>query len=253
MFKFASGVLALLAVGAAQAAEVPKRLTSDSRLGELTYGSNQVFLVRVREGVATHIVLDRDEKIVSSAPGQSADCRNEAAAWCIVANVGANSLYVKARHPAAGSNNLELVTDKRLYSFEFVRNVDAMYRITFLYPDAKASHVAAARGGASATCNWSYSMAVQPGSADMAPLAAFDDGTSTYLVMPDDQMPQVFTMSANGVEYPLAVRKRGARLLVLPQVGHAFTVRRGAKQFRLWNERADARASQPAPCPPILV
>jgi type IV secretion system protein VirB9 len=105
----------------AQGAELPHPLDNDKRLGELLYHRDQVFQIPVGADVATHIVLENGERIISSAPGAPADCRSDAAQWCIVANVGSADIFVKPKSAASLSNNLELVTNRRLYSLHFVQ------------------------------------------------------------------------------------------------------------------------------------
>ena len=138
------------------AAEIyPKALAADSRMGELAYDPEQVFSIETKRGIATHIILDPKERIISSAAGSVADCQRQETDWCIVAQVGANELYVQPRTVNARRNNLQLTTSLRRYTFEFVQSTDSdskrtpWFRVTFRHvptnPPASAPHQAAPR------------------------------------------------------------------------------------------------------------
>lgn len=232
-----------------QAAEVPRSLPADPRIGELAYDASQVFLITVGQGVATHIVLAPDEKILVSAAGAPADCRQEGTAWCIAATVGANEFFVQPRQAAALRNNLQLATNLRRYSFDFVQeaNRPPFYRVTFRYPEAVPA-AAAARPPAPAQCNWSYSMQAAAGSQAIAPLAVFDDGRQTYVLLPPDAAaPEILGLSSPAV-LPAAVIQPGSRLLAMPGVGSGFRLRDGWRTVTVWNEGVSNPAGA-GPCP----
>lgn len=245
---------ALVISSAVNAAETPKPFPTDSRLGELNYDRNQVFQIRVAKGIATHIILGPDEKIVRSAPGMPADCRQESSDWCIVANTGANEIFVQPRTASATTNNLELTTDLRRYSFDFVqatqRAGDAWYRVTFRYEgisDGDAGRVAKGAFGGKA-CNWNYSMSRGHGTAGFAPLAVFDDGNETFLLMPPDRPIPKLRDGADGAGLRRLPGMTDDRLLVLAGIHDKFLIESGASSFTIWNEGSTTHAPRVA-CP----
>ena len=104
--------MGLLAGASAQA--------GDARLREVRYDPRQVITAPVRVGVVTDVVLDADESISDVAAGQSADCARAQARWCVSVQPGGHHLFIEPRAGATGSNNLAVVTDKRVHSFRFV-------------------------------------------------------------------------------------------------------------------------------------
>jgi type IV secretion system protein VirB9 len=252
MRKFVMVVLASALVTGARAVETPARLAGDSRLGELTYSPDQIFQIPVKKGVATHVILGADESIVASAPGQPSDCRDDRSEWCIVSNVGASDFYVRVNADKAASNNLELKTTKRLYSFHFVQNgASPMFRVRFKFPAQAAEEARAAADPAPAkpkivaqapesrSCNWQYSMQVSRGSSGIAPLAAFDDGSNTYLMFgPSVPLPQVYAVAIDGEETLVRARRSAGNVAVLPGIGSAFLLRQDDFAVAVWNDGA---------------
>lgn len=229
------------------AAEPQTALKPDNRLSELVYDSKQVFQIRVRKGTATHIVLGAGEKIILSAPGWPADCRDASADWCISAPVGASDLFIKPKISALGSNNLQLKTNKRLYSFELVQQGEApQFRVTFRYPEECAAPAAPAAPLAemgqlmtteAGLYNWRYTMQAQPGSSPIAPVLAYDDGQFTYLKFADGQaIPELFVLGVANWEWPLAPLSNEGGVVKIPLLEQALVLRRNQLVVGLWNE-----------------
>lgn len=143
-------VMLLISAGLNQAlaAVDPKPLPADTRMGELIYDADQIFRIHSALGIATHIILAPGEKIVSSAAGQPADCRLKESDWCIVALVGTDELYIQPRLAGPARNNLQLTTNLRRYSFEFIHAPRAgeaapfWFRVTFRYPGQRLAATA---------------------------------------------------------------------------------------------------------------
>ena len=102
----------------ALAATVPDPSPDDARIRVVKFKPNDVTVVRVQRGVATRIMLERDEKIEIPVVGLSSDCAREADEWCISAIPGSNQIFVRPRDNSV-RNNMELHTNKRDYSFVF--------------------------------------------------------------------------------------------------------------------------------------
>jgi type IV secretion system protein VirB9 len=265
MKKFLFLIFGIAAASPGLALEVPKALSTDSRLREVVYSPNQVFQITVRKGVATHIVLDRNEKILKAAPGFGADCGKPEMTWCIVADAGDNSIHVKPKSAANEPNNLEITTDKRLYSFDFViakskiRDSDSMFRVTFKYPeeeakvDAKAKAAedqkeAIAKGLASKPQpkNWNYAMQVLPGSDGIAPSMAYDDGRFTYLKFPNNrEMPEIFAIAPDGSESLTNSHIEEGDTVVIHRVYKRLVLRLSKQIVGIWNDSYDADGVAP--------
>jgi type IV secretion system protein VirB9 len=135
------------------AADLPGAGPNDARIRSIVYKPNEVTVVRVQRGVVTRIVLESDEKIVIPVVGLSADCSRELDEWCISAIAGSNQIFVRPRDNAT-SNNMELHTSKRDYSFVFELVPDSVsraktsgpnapfFRVVFDYPKPKLPTVA---------------------------------------------------------------------------------------------------------------
>lgn len=210
---------------------------ADGRLAELAYDKNQVFQIKVKRNIATRIVLEPGEHIISSATGFPSDCKKEDADWCVVAKVGDDTLFVKPKNRAQGTNNLELTTDKRIYSLELVTVKDATgelanYRVDFRYPDARPGTVAAG------PWQWDYTMQQLPGSTALAPSLAFDDGHQTRLKFPiKAELPAIFAVDPNGTESRLPLRIDDEGFVVLDSVVADLVLRQGPHAVRIWKGR----------------
>ena len=152
MIKFACTVPLLAAAlfcGSSFAADLPGAGPNDARIRTIVFKPNDVTLIRVQRGVVTRIMLEADEKIVIPVVGLSSDCSKELDEWCISAMPGSNQIFVRPRDNAR-SNNMELHTSKRDYSFIFELVADGVshgkskpgpnapfFRVVFDYPKPK--------------------------------------------------------------------------------------------------------------------
>ena len=152
MIKFACTVPLLAAAlfcGSSFAADLPGAGPNDARIRTIVFKPNDVTLIRVQRGVVTRIMLEADEKIVIPVVGLSSDCAKDADEWCISAMPGSNQIFVRPRDNAR-SNNMELHTSKRDYSFIFELVADGVshgkskpgpnapfFRVVFDYPKPK--------------------------------------------------------------------------------------------------------------------
>jgi type IV secretion system protein VirB9 len=238
-------VLAVLS-SHAYALDVPKSSPNDTRVRYVLYKEDDVVNVSVALGVATRIILGLDETIVESGAGFPSDCDVLSHEWCIKAIKGSRQIYVKPR-TGATSNNLELQTTKRDYSFKFTmtkgaeRSTDAYYRIVFQYAlplpagelrlgadapqdyarfiatDSKEKSSSAPKIESPLVRNADYSrLKGEAKDESIVPAAVFDDGRFTYFKFPKNQeAPVVFFVDENREE--VAVKGHSVRLLVDPQ------------------------------------
>lgn len=108
----------VFAASSVHALDVPAPSSSDPRIRVVTYKSDDVILVKVQRGVVTRILLEPGEQILIPVVGLSSNCEEVNDEWCISAIQGSNQIFVRPRD-GARSNNMELHTNKRDYSFAF--------------------------------------------------------------------------------------------------------------------------------------
>lgn len=266
----------LLAVTAASlasgafAADTPAPSTGDSRVRYVTYDRDQVTRVQVRVGTVSRVILGDDERILVSASGMSADCQNPDSLWCIRADVDTHEIWVKPK-PGARCNNLELRTDRRDYSIEFVVDLPAkgkqapaaMYRVIYRYPVelppmsalmAQAAAVpqineaAVLKGRLDSKPiprNWKYTQKAKKGSDDIKPSLVFDDGRFTYFrFAANREVPTIFYIDPSGAEARVNYHMEGD-LAVVERTGKRFVLRLGSSVVGIWNDgfSADGVAS----------
>ena len=261
----------VLAVWAASAKSAADGQAGDPRLRELQYDSRAVVTVPVKRGVVTLVVLDDDESITEVAAGLGGDCTKTEAAWCVAAQPGGRTLFVKAKSSASAPNNLAVVTDRRTHSFRFVVLADSdpkmpVYRLMVKAPAARPApparlalrdaaplmalpavppppsprEVVAQRLQAKAQVrNANYSVAEGSGSEDIVPTLVFDDGRFTYFRFPGNrEVPAVFHVLGDGSETLVNARMEDD-LLVVDRVSRRLVLRSGSAVVGVWNEAFD--------------
>lgn len=240
------------------AAIKPQALPSDVRLGEFIYDVDQIFLVQTAKDIATHIILAPDEKIISSALGVPADCRVALSEWCVVAHVGASELFVQPRTAKPARNNMQLTTNLRRYSFEFVQSATIdkdvpLYRVTFRYapggqPPGRSGSLSSPRL-AGQSCNWNYSILNNAGAARVAPLAVFDNGRDTFLILPPgNPAPELLAEHGQGRLTTVSGISAG-KVMQLAGLHSAFTLRTALSETTISN---DGTGSSTGVCPQWL-
>jgi type IV secretory pathway VirB9-like protein len=226
-------------------------MPQDARMGELLYDADQVFHIQTAKGTATHIILGPEEKIVSSAAGIPSDCSRQGSEWCFVAQVGANELFVQPRTAAPTRNNLQLTTNLRRYSFEFVQlpgqaDKAGWFRVTFRYTQ-EGGRAAAAPLASAQRCNWNYSMSNKLGASALAPLAVFDNGRDTFLMLAQGSaVPGIDGLTGSETLQSVPGKANG-RIMMLPGVRQSFAIRSASSRLVVWNEGGTQPAN--ASCP----
>jgi type IV secretion system protein VirB9 len=253
---------------------------ADPRLREVVYDPRAVVSVPVKRGVVTLVLLAADEAITEVASGLGGDCAKPEAAWCVAAQPGGRTLFVKAKSTASAPNNLAVVTDQRAHSFRFVVLADAdpklpVYRLVVKAPAAVAQparqaqvdlqpiasallalpavpppptpqHVVAERLLAKPpVMNTQYAVAEGTSSEDIVPTLVFDDGRFTYLRFPGNrEIPAVFHVLGDGSETLVNARME-EDLLVVDRVSRRLVLRAGSAVVGLWNEAFDLDGRPP--------
>lgn len=204
------------------------------------------------------------------AVGQGGDCSKADAVWCVAAQPGGRTLFVKAKSGADAPNNLAVVTDRRTHALRFMVLPDndrqqPVYRLSVKAPaQAKpASRLAlqdlaalsalppvppaptpqqlvAERLQAKPTVmNTQYSLAEGTGSQDIVPTLVYDDGRFTYLRFPGNrEVPAVFHVLVDGSETIVNARMEDDQLVV-DRVSRRLMLRAGSAVIGIWNEVFD--------------
>jgi type IV secretion system protein VirB9 len=262
--------LVSILVAAAIPAAVAGRQDGDPRLREVTYDPRAVVTVPVKRGVVSLVALDADEAITEVAAGLGGDCTKPEAAWCVVAQPGGRTVFVKPKSNATSANTLAVVTDRRTHAFRFEVLADAdpkppIYRLHVKAPARPA--VAAARPASpspsnlpplivqplvqpeelvaermqskSQVLNTQYSMAEGRNSDEIVPSLVFDDGRFTYMRFPGNrEVPAVFHVRSDGSETLINARMEDD-LLVVDRVSRRLMLRAGPSVVGLWNDAFD--------------
>ena len=249
---------------------------ADPRLREVVYDPRAVVTVPVKRGVVTLVVLDADEAITEVAAGLGGDCTKADSAWCVAAQPGGRSLFVKAKSTASAANTLAVVTDRRTHSFRFVVLADGdprppVYRLVVKAPARMAPPARLALRDAAPlmalpvvppppsphqvvaerlqakpqVMNTQYSIAEGAGSQDIVPTLVYDDGRFTYLRFPGNrEVPAVFHVLGDGSETLVNARMEDD-LLVVDRVSRRLMLRAGSAVVGLWNEAFDLDGKPP--------
>lgn len=236
-------VVALNIPFSVMALDKPLGSRQDNRIQYTVFKRNDVVLVRAAVGRATHIVLSPDEKVLEMVAGNSE-------AWEIVDR--RNNIYLKPKLDKANTNLL-LTTNKREYSFDLrvvgTRNAPT-YRLIFKYPQddiAKEAVMAEKRFIDSNlkkipsiyanNINANYTMQQGLNSDSFKPIAAFDDGTFTYIKIPRGKdMPNVFRVMDNGNEAIINSTVQDD-FLILEGVYQTMMIRANNAVIGLYNEK----------------
>ena len=247
---------------------------TDPRLRDVIYDPLAVVTVPVKRGMVTLVVFDPDEVITEVAVGQGGDCSKAEAVWCVAAQPGGRTLFVKAKSGADAPNNLAVVTDRRTYALRFVVLPDGdrqqpVYRLSVKAPsqpkpasgltpqDLAAlaalppvppaptpQQLVAERLQAKPTVmNTQYSLAEGDGSQDIVPTLVYDDGRFTYLRFPGNrEVPAVFHVLGEGSETLVNARMEDDQLVV-DRVSRRLMLRAGTAVVGIWNEAFDLEGS----------
>jgi type IV secretion system protein VirB9 len=250
----------------------------DPRLREVTYDGRAVITVPVKRGVVTLVQLDPDETITEVAAGLGGDCTKPDAAWCITAQPGGRTVFVKAKSQATAPNNLAVVTDRRTHAFRFVVLQDndpnpPVYRLLVKVPPARMAQAIPATPPPIArpavtlpptppdpppekvvserlrakpqVLNSAYSIAEGKDSDDIVPTLVFDDGRFTYFRYPGNrEVPAVFHVLGDGSETLVNARMEDD-LLVVDRVSRRLMLRAGSAVVGIWNDAFDIDGQPP--------
>ncbi|NCT81649.1 MAG: TrbG/VirB9 family P-type conjugative transfer protein [Comamonadaceae bacterium] len=262
-------LVSLLIVASIPAATATRH-DGDPRLREITYDPRSVVTVPVKRGIVSLVTLDADEAITEVAAGLGGDCVKPEAAWCVVAQPGGRTLFIKPKSGASAANTLAVVTDRRTHAFRFevLADDDPKPPVYRLHVKAQARQAVAAVRQTSLlgptlpplivqplplpaelvaermqtkpqVLNTQYSLAEGRNSDEIVPSLVFDDGRFTYMRFPGNrEVPAVFHVRSDGSETLINARMEDD-MLVVDRVSRRLMLRAGSSVVGLWNEAFD--------------
>ncbi len=236
-----AAAMALFLLGATSAypEALPRPGRTDARVRDVTYNRDNVTAIDATYGTSTMIELQPDEKIETLALGDSL-------AWKVEPNHKGDIIFVKPVDKQALSN-LNVVTDKRIYSFLLRSNtrppVQQIYAVRFRFPDddASAKLLAAAKERAAypnlkglniANANSDYGY---KGASANKPVAVFDDGTKTWFRF-EGETPAIYIVDGDRNESLVNFRTEGP-FVVVDKVSPQWTLRNGQDSTCIFNRR----------------
>lgn len=225
-------------MGSALAEATPRAGPNDARIRHIRFQKDQVVAIDATFGISTMIVFGDTEKIESIAVGDSVS-------WRVEPNKRGNIIFLKPVE-ANAATNMNVVTDKRLYSFVLKSNERPsraqVYKVRFRFPDDEAdarllnqaktlASMPNQRGFRRDRLNTSYAY---KGSEVAKPLVIFDDGTKTWFRF-SGEVPAIFIVDAERNESLVNYRREGEYLIV-DKVAYQWTVRNGDEVTCLFNQ-----------------
>lgn len=228
-----------LVSGPTLAEALPRPGRIDPRIRDVAYSRDNVVAIDATYGTSTMIVLQDNEKIETLALGDSI-------AWKVEPNRRGNIIFVKPVEKDAQSN-LNVVTDKRIYSFILRSNMrpptGQLYKVRFRFPDDEADgelmSLARERAAypnlkalniANANSDYGYK-----GSSANKPLAVFDDGAKTWFRF-EGETPAIYIVDNDRNESLVNFRTEGP-YVVVDKVSFQWTLRNGQESTCIFNRR----------------
>lgn len=246
-----AGLLALALVASVNGAQLPTPGKKDARIRFALYDPYDVVTIYTRAGLETHIVFDSDEKIVDMTGG-------DVDAWGVATKLARNGIFLKPAGELPDAN-LHVVTTKRTYSFDLKlarkpRGEVGFMTVFFRYPGADRAADAAVKdsaevrqlldAGAPAN-NRRYFV---QGSAELAPIEAWDDGRTTFLrFRARASIPAVYAVGGDGDAREQIVSTTVKNDVVqVAGVRRKMVLRIGREVACIFNDGFDAHAPRPA-------
>ena len=241
--------LAFAPAVSALAAQLPQPVKGDPRIRAVMYEPENVVTIYGRIGGDTMILFEKDEFVTDMSGGDT-----EAWALGVVALKNGISLKPKA---SVAATNINVVTTKRVYTFDMMlapKKQASFWRVHFRYPvipAAAPSPAVAAKERVDALMNTvpvarNRNYTVQ-GSSNVAPIEAWDDGSSTYLrFAANSTIPAVYSVREDGSEHLENFNGLPGDVLQIQGIKARFALRTGAVVACLFNEGFDAAGVRPA-------
>lgn len=210
---------------------VPGPCGTDPHIACAIYDPTESYEITYRPGEATVIVFEKGEKLDGTGMG-------DGKAWTV--GPAGNGFFFKQRAPKAATN-LILLTNKRSYVLKLIpvaKHEQAIWSLTFDYPDTRAKAAAAASvrsaearalleraGNTGGARNSDYDM---HGDMSLAPTSLWDDGRFTYFEFNTSRdLPQIYRVMEDGTEALVNPDDMRGPVLVVHDTAKGFNLRVG--------------------------
>lgn len=230
-YSFTALALAFgLSSAAVYAASTPQSSTYDSRIRDIMYNADDVVVIKGWVGASTLIKLEPGET-VSDIP-EAGLSLGDAGAWTLAVRGSNIFLKPKVQRDEEPETNINLVTNKRTYSFRLelaAKEPQSYYQVRFKYPAPVVPYKAPVvdRGPCSdGPKNLNYFMY---GDRSLAPVAAWDDGRFTCFRFPSSKaIPNVYRSDPdNEITEGMVAFHVKDDVLVVHEVAPEFRLRLG--------------------------
>ena len=248
----AAAFIGLTASATLCAQSTPMAYSTDSRIRHITYQDNNVVPIAGRTLTTTHIVFDKQERVLDIEGGDSA-------AWMVTYHPELpNMVFVKPTLLGSESN-MTVITNQHAYYFHLTSNKSLTtdlnaptYALKFDYPQTRltpikvvstrTSSAPSPKKPAPKRINAAYRFS---GSPQLLPLHVFDDGVFTYFELgTNSPAVAIFAVDdASGKESTVNVRRQG-KYLVVQRTAPQFTLRLGRISTSVFNTSEINRIQQ---------
>ena len=209
--------------------ETPRPGRADTRIRTVVYSKDNVVGLDATFGTSLLVVLEPDEKIQTLALGDSQS-------WRVEPNKAGNMIFLKPVERDATSN-LNVVTDRRIYTFSLRSNQSPpnrqIYKVVFRYPDADAD----ARLLAQAREMARYPNTRQLDVANMNSAYGYKGSSANKTFFRfEGEVPALYIVDAERNESLVNFRTEGP-YVVVDKVSLQWTLRNGAESTCVFNQR----------------
>ncbi len=222
-------VVALMAAGVSRAEAVPPPGRTDSRVRDVIYDAGQVYRVRGFVGRQVHFVLEEGEEYEALAGGDLPG---------LTVDASGRHVFIKPAVPQVDTN-LTILTSRRAYEIDYSATsysperdaADLIYVLRFTYPAPLP--VLEGNGKSVEQSLATFSERVENdnywycGSPELRPMAAWDDGSRTWLTFAASaELPAIFALAEDATESLVNFSVHDGRI-VIHRVAKRLVLRRG--------------------------
>lgn len=241
-------VVAMLTASHASAELYATPLRGDARLVQFQYDQDNTYLVLAKPKAVTHLQFAGDEVIQSVAAGDTK-------AWEFTPTKNRRNMFIKPIYEDT-ETSVSVLTDKRVYQFVLRSTGDGKkwyQRVNWLYgseiiledlsdvgaeakdikiQEAKLSSInTGSKTIDAAKLRFNYEI---DGDAPFKPMVAFDDGTFTYLSMPEklQELPALFILDGDS-SYALVNYTVDGNYLVAQRLIQTAVLKLGKEEVKI--------------------
>ena len=226
----------------AQSPLVPTPVTGEARMVTFDFDDDRIYKVLVRPRNTTQLKLSSDERVTYVSAGDASS---------FAVNVPSSKAFVEVKPKWDNvSTNLLVVTTRRAYHIELQSTAEGRKwytRVAWTYANAALlDQTLAAQGDDAGLSRWPGASRAEPpisgvavdklyfkydidGDAPFRPTQVFDDGTHTFIRLPDDlqELPALFMLTPDSGDTALVNYSVTPPYLVVPRTMEKFVLKLG--------------------------